>query len=49
MELVVAICTALSYRDMVLHHMRLLDPDGVEARHRHRLVRRAYHSKGQHF
>ncbi|XP_045208788.2 uncharacterized protein LOC123560686 [Mercenaria mercenaria] len=33
-------------RNMVLHQMRLLDPEGVEARRRHRLIRRKYRNKG---
>ncbi|XP_053389619.1 uncharacterized protein LOC128552596 [Mercenaria mercenaria] len=36
-------------RNMVLHQMRLLDPEGVEARRRHRLIRRIYRNKGPNF
>ena len=34
---------------MVLHQLKLLDPEGVEARRSHRLVRRVYRNKGPNF
>ncbi len=36
-------------RDVVRRVLRVLDPDGVEARSRHRLRRRSYHTKGPNY
>lgn len=37
------------YRDFVLEGQRLLDPEGVERRRRHRLTRRLYCSLGPNY